>query len=148
MKSCKLKKNFIARDKVVSSCTKRFYDCVTPPGSIYIDCHSANVIYLITCNNCSLQYAGETVQKLNNRFTMHRTGIKSPEKHGTCRILTGHFNEGSCKNSSYSVSILEKLEGNGHTKRKALDPSQTAIRKARELHWMLKLRTVFSLWIE
>ena len=143
MDRCKLKENFIARNKVVSTCSKRIYDCITPPGSIYINCHSANVIYLITCNKCGLQYVGETVQRLNERFTMHRQGIKSPEKHGTCRILSGHFNKGTCKGSGYTVQILEKLDGDGRTDRRALDPTKTALRKGRELHWMLKLRTVF-----
>lgn len=140
---CKLKNQFLARDRVVSSCTKRIYDCVTPSGSVYIDCNSANVIYLITCNNCGFQYVGETVQKLNKRFNQHRKGIKSPEKYGTCRILSNHFNEGLCKGESYTVQILEKLEGEGRTARGALDASITSKRKERELYWMMKLRTVF-----
>ena len=141
--NCKLRKQFFARNDVVSSCTKRVYECITPPGSVYIDCNTPNVIYLITCNNCSLQYVGETVQRLNERFTGHRQGMKSPEKHGTCKILTGHFNKGSCKGAEFSVQILEKIEGNGRTDRGAIDATQTAFRKQRELHWMLKLRTVY-----
>ena len=101
------------------------------------------MIYLITCNKCSLQYVGETVQRLNERFTGHRQGMKSPEKHGTCKILTGHFNKGSCKGAEYSVQILEKIDENGRTDRGAIDATQTAFRKQRELHWMLKLRTVY-----
>ena len=140
---CKLRDQFLAKDRVVSSCTKRIYDCITPPASVYIDCNSPNVIYLITCSNCKLQYVGETVQKLNARFNKHRQGIKSPEKYGTCRILSNHFNEGCCRGKSFSVQILEKLEGNGRTARGALDASITSKRKERELYWMLKLRTVF-----
>ena len=142
-KKCKLKPQFLARDRVVSSCTKRIYDCITPPSSVYIDCNSPNVIYLITCDKCGLQYVGETVRKLNERFNKHRQGIREPERYGTCRILSNHFNNGSCKGESYKVQILEKLEGNGRTARGALDASQTSRRKERELYWMLKLRTVF-----
>lgn len=29
-----------------------------------------------------MQYAGETVQKLIERFNMHRAGFKHPDKHG------------------------------------------------------------------
>ena len=141
---CKLRDQFLARDRVVSSCTKRIYECITPPpGSVYIDCNSANVIYLITCSNCNLQYVGETVQRLNQRFNKHRQGIKSPQKYGTCRILSNHFNEGCCRGKTYKVQILEKLEGNGRTARGAIDPTLTCKRKERELYWMLKLRTVF-----
>ena len=47
-KRCKLRHQFLARDRAVSSCTKRIYDCITPPTSVYINCNSPNIIYLIT----------------------------------------------------------------------------------------------------
>ena len=37
-------------DKEVGSVTKRMYDCVTPPVTIYLNCHSP-VIYLINCRS-------------------------------------------------------------------------------------------------
>jgi len=123
-----------------SLCT---YPCITPPNTVYLDCQSANVIYLLTCCNCGLQYVGETVMQLNFRFKGHRKGIKIPEKYGGCKILTTHFNEGICKGATYTVQIVEKLEGDSRTERRALDASCTAKRKSGELHWMLKLRTVF-----
>ena len=58
---CGLKNQFIARDKTISTCSKRIYDCITLPGTIYVDCHSANLIYLLTCCTCGLQYVEETV---------------------------------------------------------------------------------------
>ena len=142
-KRCLLNKCFSAKDKAVSSASKRLFDCIVPAGSSYIDCHSANVIYLITCNNCHLQYVGETVQKLNERFGWHRSGFKYPDKYGFCEILTKHFLEGLCKDSTYNVQILEKLEGNGRTERGAMDASSTSIRKKKEVEWMMKLRTVY-----
>ena len=48
-----------------------------------------------------------------------------------------------CKWASYTVQIIEKLVGNGRTVRGAIDPSETSKRRSREVHWMLKLRTVF-----
>ena len=141
MKKCGLVNYFSPKDRAVSSCTKRIYDCITLPGTIYVNCHSPNVIYIITCDTCGLQYVGETVQKLNSRFTGHRAGIKNP-KHGTCKILANHFNQGVCRDSKYSVQILEKLPGNVRTARNALDPTQTSSRKEREKHWMMTLRTV------
>ena len=142
-KLCGLKE-FIARDKAISSCTKRVYECITPPGTSYVDCHSSNLIYLLTCLKCGLQYVGETVQQLNARFTMHRSGIKMPEKHGTCKILSSHFNTGLCKGADYCVQILEKLEGTGRTERKAIDVSMTSHRRKREEYWMKTLRTVYQ----
>lgn len=140
---CGLKSHFLARDKSISSCTKRTYDCITPPGTVYIDCHSTNVIYLITCSTCGLQYVGETAQQLNARFTSHRAGIKTPDKHGTCKILSNHFNRGICKDSKYVVQILEKLEGSGRTERKTIDVTTTTLRRKREDYWMKTLRTVY-----
>ena len=37
-------------------------DCVEPNDTTYADCTSANVIYLITRNRCSLQHVGETIR--------------------------------------------------------------------------------------
>ena len=56
--------------------------------------------------------------------------------------MENHFNQGVCRDSKYSVQILEKLPGNGRTARNALDPTQTSSRKEREKHWMMTLRTV------
>ena len=44
---------------------------------------------------------------------------------------------------NFSVQILEKVKGSGRTECEALDATSTTLRKQRELHWMLKLRTVF-----
>lgn len=39
-------------DKVLSYFPKRTYGCVTPPGTVYSNCHSSNVIYPIQCLKC------------------------------------------------------------------------------------------------
>lgn len=140
---CEISKEFSPRDKVVSSCTKRIYDCITPPNTVYVDCHDRNVIYCLTCSTCGLQYVGETSQQLNARFNGHRTGIRKLTKHGTCKYLSNHFNFGVCKDSSYTVQILEKLKGTGRTARGAIDPKITSLRKSRENYWIMKLRTVY-----
>ena len=60
--------------------------------------------------------------------------------------MNTHFSKGYCKDSSYAVNIIEKLEGTGHTDRNTIDfaakPAKQ-IRKARETSWMLELRTIF-----
>ena len=81
--------------------------------------------------------------KINERFNLHRSGFRYPANYGYCKRLSNHFSEGLCKNANYHVQIIEKLEGNGRTGRKALDTQVTSLRKARETHWMLKLRTVY-----
>ena len=37
---------------------------------------SENVVYLITCKKCGIQYVGETSQKLRNRLNNHRSSLK------------------------------------------------------------------------
>ena len=138
-----MNKNFVARDSCASSTTLRSYPCIVPPRTVYLDCHARNLVNLINCDRCALQYVGETVQTLAERFGKYRFELKSPEKSGRSRIFVNHFTKGSCKGANYTVQIIEKLEGNGRTKRGAIDPSETSKRRAREIHWMLKLRTVF-----
>ena len=53
--------------------SKRIFGCVVPNGTKYADFNSPNVVHLIICNRCSLQYVGETVQE---RFNWQRTGFK------------------------------------------------------------------------
>ena len=49
---CGLKGQFVSRDKALSTCSKSVYDCITPPGTSYVDCYTSNVIYLLTCSTC------------------------------------------------------------------------------------------------
>ena len=140
---CKMKEYFIPKDMLVSTVTHRSYQVVTPPNCDQLNDHSANVIYLLTCSTCHLQYVGETVQGLNERFTGHRSGIKNPAKYGSCRILSEHFNNGICSNSKYTVQLIEKLEGSGRDEDNKEDLKIKRLRKDKELKWMLSLRTVY-----
>ena len=137
------KETFLPADRVVSSTTLRMYDVITPPGTSYIDCMSKNLIYLITCDNCSIQYVGETVRGLNFRIREHQKGIRYPENNYGCRLLTQHFTNGLCKNARFSVKIIEKIEGDGRDENGKPDFEVRRRRHAREKHWMLKLRTVY-----
>lgn len=42
-----------------------------------IDCTSSNLIYLITCNKCGLQYVGETGRMLRDRINDHLSRIRT-----------------------------------------------------------------------
>ena len=113
-KTCKLKSNFILRDNVVITSSKRIFDCEVPNETRYIDYNSPNVIYLFTWNRCPLYYVGESVQKLNKIFNWHRNGFK-----GFCCILTVYFNilivyfnKGICCNASCSVQNFGKIRVN------------------------------------
>ena len=53
-------------NNVLNTTTNRSYKYTVAAGSIYINDHSSNVVYLITCNKYELQYVGETSQNLKN----------------------------------------------------------------------------------
>ena len=130
-------------DHFVSTSTHRIYKAEIPSSVDKVDCNSCNLIYLITCRRCALQYVGETCQKLRVRFNFHKAGISHPEKDNNCRILSEHFSKGPCQGASYTVKIVEKLYGDGRDSNGEVDPSITVIRRKKETEWMLRLRTVF-----
>ena len=68
---------------------------------------------MITCCTCGLQYIGETVQSLRDRFIVQRTGRKNPFADNKCKILSKHFGVGLCRNANCIVNIIEKLSGYG-----------------------------------
>ena len=47
--------------KAVTSVTKRMCDCIVSPGATLLNCHPSNLVYLITCDLCDLQFVSETV---------------------------------------------------------------------------------------
>ena len=55
-----------------------------PKGNFGIDnaCLTKNVVYLITCDHCNLQYVGMTTTTLRTRFANHKSSIKN-SKHNT-----------------------------------------------------------------
>ena len=54
-------------------------------------------------------------------------------------ILNTHFSKGYCKDSYYTLNIIEKLEGTGRTERNTIDFAAKPLRKARETYWMREL---------
>ena len=64
-------------DSFYSSLTHRKYVTKCDDKNINtLNCSTSNCIYLITCCRCGLQYVGETVQSLRDRFSGHRAGMK------------------------------------------------------------------------
>ena len=59
-----------------------------------LNCGSSNIIYLIECEQCGIQYVGETARSLRCRFNGHRFDIDNSEKRPTTVSL--HFNRGPC----------------------------------------------------
>jgi len=61
----------------------------------------------------------------------------------SCKRLSDHFSKGNCKDSGYTVQIIENWVGNGRTERNSIDLGLATLRRKRESEWILKLRTVY-----
>ena len=54
-KRCQFQNKFVPVNNLLSTTSNRFYKCIVPAGSSYVNDHSSNVVYIITCNKCKLQ---------------------------------------------------------------------------------------------
>ena len=109
---------------------------------MYVNDDSSNVVYLISYNKCKL--VGETSLNLNKRFNWHNSCFRNPTAYSFCQILNTYFSKGYCKESSYTVNIIEKLEGTGLTDRNTMYFAAKRILKVRKTYWMHELRTIFQ----
>lgn len=94
-------------------------------------CTSKNLIYLLTCNNCKIQYVGETKNMLKNRMSQHKSTIKN-QKHDT--ILARHFKNPRTNCRDFSIDILDNIES-----------ENTKIRREKELFWIKMMRTAYPM---
>ena len=82
-----------------------------------ITCFSSNLIYLITCLKCLMQYVGETDRRLKDRFLEHQgyvRGNKLSKATGNHFNLPGH----SHSLSDMHITALEQIHNNDPMYRK------------------------------
>lgn len=89
------------------------------------DCKSTNVIYLITCNYCNLQYVGQTGRTLTDRINNHLSCIRT-RKNTTIAL---HFNLPHHNYKQHFKIIAIETTDNSQNLRK------------RERHWQNTLKT-------
>ena len=131
---CALCVNLKPSDSFHSSLTHRKYVTKCDDKNINtLNCSTSNCIYMTTCCRCSLQYVGETVQSLRDRFSGQRVGMKNPFADNRCTILSKHFSIGLCKNANYIVNIIEKLSGSGRDDNGNPIPGITVERQKKEM---------------
>ena len=104
---------------------------------------TSNGIYSIVCCRRGLQYVGETVQYLRDRFSGHRTGMKNPFAYSRCKILSKHFIVGLWRNVNYIVNIIEKFSRSGRDDNGIPIPGATVKRHKMETKWLITLQTVY-----
>ena len=132
-KRCKTCPTFLASDSFRSNITNCEFKTINHTEEP-LSCHSQNIIYLLTCLFCGVQYVGETAYPFHKRNNQHRTEMNE------------HFEfhrDTSCGCYSFSYQIIEKLPGTGYDENGNLDEKCTKIRKDKEDMWIKKMRTIF-----
>ena len=109
---------FETRSEITSSATKQGFKIQSN-----MNCNSNNLIYLIECDNCGLQYIGQTKRSLRHRFHNHRYDILNDRK----TSVANHFNQLRCEITDCLITPIFKcpvLESEELTTKKRLEIEQ------------------------
>ena len=131
-KRCMTCPKFVQSDTFKSHVTNQEYKVINHTEE-RLSCHSQNIIYLLTCLCCGIQYVGETIWPFHKRNNQHRS---EPNEH-----FEYHCNT-SCT-YSFSYQIIEKLPGNGYNPDGSINKEMSKIRKDKEDEWIKKMRVIF-----
>jgi hypothetical protein len=82
------------------------------------DCTTSNVVYVITCKLCKVQYVGETQNKLLTRMAQHRFTINHDDQY---KPVACHFNSPGHSLRHMSVAIIRHDEQWSMTQRKTTE---------------------------
>ena len=93
-------------------------------------CSSTNLIYLITCKRCRIQYVGETSRSLRDRLADHRSNIAT-HKNTPIALHYNSFNHTINDLSAIAIELIPQ------------DPLPRSLRRRREQIWQKLLRTKF-----
>ena len=96
-----------------------------------LHCGTKNVVYLVTCKKCKIQYVGETERTLRQRMCGHRSCIKDLSS-----LLGSHFDDHGIEN--FSVQIIEEINPRRMRNNKTIKDH----RLDREDYWMRELGTI------
>ena len=69
---CETCKHMVEGDSLISN---NKYNIVSPSSGM--DCGTCNVVYLICCKKCGIQYIGKTTQTIRRRVNNHRNKLKT-----------------------------------------------------------------------
>ena len=122
-RNCKCCAEIVTWNTFSSTTTSRTYNIRSEMA-----CKSSNLVYLITCKRCNLQYVGETKQPLHIRMNEH-VQISRPKK--TDKPVAAHFCRRDHHTKDVEVRGIEKIHHGG-----------TLRRRERESFWIFTLRTL------
>jgi hypothetical protein len=88
----------------------------------HITCNTKNVIYMVQCNHCKLQYIGETKRRLKDRFNEHRRTVDRNNTVSKPTTVSDHFTN----NPNHSANDMQLIP------LEKINSKRDSIRKARE----------------
>jgi len=91
-------------------------------------CKTRNVVYMIQCKKCGLQYVGETENPLHIRMNGHRSDIRTKKLE---KPVASHFNQPDHSLKDLEVMAIEKIHRDDTTRR-----------RHRESYWIFELATL------
>ena len=97
---------------------------------IHATCKTSNIVYLIECRRCGLQYVGESSQPLHMRMNGHRYDINQGRVKES--PVAAHFTGSGHSEADLSVLVIDRLW-----------TDDTIRRKNRESRW---IRALGTLW--
>ena len=99
---CDLCQNFLKESNCfTSTSTNRTY-----PITQILSCKSKNVIYLVTCKKCKVQYVGSTSNEFKIRFRNHKSSMITKKR--TCEVAI-HFNKEPHALADFEFLVIEQL---------------------------------------
>ena len=110
-----------------------------------LNCLSCNVIYLVSCTVCGLQYVGETGRAANVRWAEHLAKIRKGDR---SQLIYSHFSSDDAHRNTplekrLRFQIIEKVRTDDLP---SLEPGLIRRRRTdREMFWMSVLMTVAPL---
>jgi hypothetical protein len=108
--------------KIICSVTGLEHNCMKN-----ISCRSSNLVYAITCTRCGMQYVGQTLLRLKDRFVHHYYDINLPNKEKT---VSKHFSLPTHNGiKDMKINVLEFI------KKPPRSPQSVAIRSRVEKNW-------------
>ena len=101
-----------------------------------LTCDTKNLIYMIHCNRCNLQYIGETKRRLKDRFNEHCRTIDNPNTKSKPTTAAEHFLS-SPNHTANNMQLIpiEKIFSN-----------RDSIRKAKEAFFNFKRQNTCTSW--
>ena len=84
-----------------------------------LTCDTKNLIYMIQCNRCNLQYIGETKRRLKDRFNEHRRTIDNANTKSKPTTAAEHFLSSNHTANDMQLIPIEKIFSNRDSIRKA-----------------------------